>query len=129
MGKSLEPSVRMQSIRPISYYMVITEFRQPGFKKMLPWHSQIGGICAGPPARLSDGATPICYGRRAGHNRARGRSSRAKSRDINRSARAAGWPGRKSGERRAVIVLRVIGWLLIVAALLALGWDIFFCIH
>jgi ABC-type sugar transport system permease subunit len=28
-----------------------------------------------------------------------------------------------------VVVLRVIGWLLIVAALLALGWDIFFCIH
>jgi hypothetical protein len=33
------------------------------------------------------------------------------------------------GERRAVIVLRVIGWLLIVAALLALGWDFFLWIH
>ena len=28
-----------------------------------------------------------------------------------------------------MVVLRVIGWLLIVAALLALGWDIFFWIH
>jgi len=28
-----------------------------------------------------------------------------------------------------VIVLRVIGWLLIVAALFALGWDIFLWIH
>jgi hypothetical protein len=28
-----------------------------------------------------------------------------------------------------VVVLRVIGWLLIVAALLALGWDIFLSIH
>jgi hypothetical protein len=28
-----------------------------------------------------------------------------------------------------VVVLRVIGWLLIVAALLALGWDLFFWIH
>jgi hypothetical protein len=28
-----------------------------------------------------------------------------------------------------VVVLRVIGWLLLVAALLVLGWDIFFCIH
>ena len=28
-----------------------------------------------------------------------------------------------------MVVLRVIGWLLIVAALLALGRDIFFCIH
>ncbi|HEY2890875.1 MAG TPA: hypothetical protein VGJ31_09620 [Dongiaceae bacterium] len=28
-----------------------------------------------------------------------------------------------------MVVLRVIGWLLIVAALLALGWDLFFWIH
>ena len=28
-----------------------------------------------------------------------------------------------------MVVLRVIGWLLLVAALLALGWDIFLSIH
>ena len=39
------------------------------------------------------------------------------------------WLGRKSGERRAVVVLRVIGWLLIAAALLALGWDLFLWFH
>jgi len=38
-------------------------------------------------------------------------------------------PRRLSGERRRLIALRVIGWLLIVAALFALGWDIFLWIH